>query len=176
MNTKHCARSLFVALGVTVIFCMGYAAGEKQVGPIVAPTHAVVTMSVSAPAPSPGSGFGFMVMPPPDVDSVRWNEIKDQAYSSRAQFIAALKQMEQRVGDQLGELKMKRAALKGSSGDQNSELAIKELGYARSYLKYMVEEMNKATPDNWNQQKAKIGQAWVRTQEFYTMGKSGLTS
>ena len=159
-----------------MIFCMGYAAGEKQVGPIVAPTHAVVTMSVSAPAPSPGSGFGFMVMPPPDVDSVRWNEIKDQAYSSRAQFIAALKQMEQRVGDQLGELKMKRAALKGSSGDQNSELAIKELGYARSYLKYMVEEMNKATPDNWNQQKAKIGQAWVRTQEFYTMGKSGLTS
>ena len=117
-----------------------------------------------------------MAMETPDADAVRWNEIKDQTYALRPEFIAGLKQMERRVSDQLGELKLKRAGLKAGSDTTSSDLAIKELGYALSYMKYMGEELNKATPENWNQQKAKVGEAWVRTQQFYATGKSGLAS
>lgn len=173
MNQNHRRRTIIAILGLAAFSTLGYAVNEKPGLVVLPPTHAVVTMTVVEAAPSASPAFGFTTVARPDVDSARWNEIKDQSYASRPRFIAGLKQMEQRVGDQLNELRMNRASIKVSSANPNADLAIRELGYARSYLKYMGEELNKATPQNWNQQKAKVGEAWVRTQEFYAMGKSG---
>ena len=47
---------------------------------------------------------------------------------------------------------------------------------ARSYFKSMSEELTKATPETWNQQKDKVGQAWVRTQDAYTKVKASVTT
>lgn len=178
MNIKNCAYLQFLTLALAVISSGKIAANEKTVGPVVAPTHVVVSMSVStsASASVPGSRFELMAMARPDAESARWNAIKDEAYAARSKFIAGLKQMELRVGDQLGELKVRRATLKGGANSPRSDLAIKELGYARSFMKYMGEELHKATPENWNQQKAKVGETWARTQEFYAMGKSALST
>jgi len=52
---------------------------------------------------------------------------------------------------------------------------MKEMGDARSALKSMGEELSKATPETWDQEKDKVGQAWVRTQEAYDKVKSSTT-
>jgi hypothetical protein len=53
---------------------------------------------------------------------------------------------------------------------------MKEMADARSNLKSMGEEIRKATPEIWAQEKDKVGRAWVRTQEAYDKVKSSVTS
>jgi hypothetical protein len=40
----------------------------------------------------------------------------------------------------------------------------------------MAEEVSTATDETWAQEKAKVGQAWVRTQAAYDKVKSSTTS
>ena len=56
------------------------------------------------------------------------------------------------------------------------DFAMKEMIDARLYLKSTGEVLAKAMPETWNQEKDKVGQAWVRTQEAYAKVKSSTTS
>ena len=47
---------------------------------------------------------------------------------------------------------------------------------SRTYLKSMGQELGKATAETWAQQREKVGQAWVRTQEAYAKVRSSTTS
>jgi hypothetical protein len=47
---------------------------------------------------------------------------------------------------------------------------------SRSYLKSVGDELNKASPETWTQQKETVGLAWVRAQAAYDKVKSSTTS
>jgi hypothetical protein len=94
----------------------------------------------------------------------------------RAQFFAGLKRLEAIVDDQMSSLTARRAAMKSTANTKDWDFAMKEMGDARSYLKSMGEELSKASPETWAQEKDKVGQAWVRTQEAYDEVKSSTTS
>jgi hypothetical protein len=47
---------------------------------------------------------------------------------------------------------------------------------ARSALKSTGEVLTKASPETWDQEKDRVGQAWVRTQDAFAKVKSSTTS
>jgi len=110
-----------------------------------------------------------------EVASTRWIDIKDYPYDSRAQFFAGLQKLEARVDAQIQELNAKRATMNSTVDTKNWDFAMKEMGDARAYLKSTAEETHNATPEIWNQQKDKVGQAWARTQEAYDNVKHSTT-
>jgi len=111
----------------------------------------------------------------PDVASAQWSDIKDCAYETRAQFFAGLTRLEARVDSQIRELAAKRATMDGKTNTQDWDFAMKEMVNARTYLKSMGEELHKASPETWAQQKDKVGEAWMRAQEAYGKVKASTT-
>lgn len=82
-----------------------------------------------------------------------------------------------RVDAQVGELAAKRATMvKNAVDTKDWDLAMKEMGAARDYLRSVGEEIRQATRDTWAQQKEKVGLAWIRTQEAYAKVKASTTS
>lgn len=110
-----------------------------------------------------------------DAALVKWIDIKDNTYDTRASFFTGLKQLEARVTGQIKELTAKRSAMKGDANTKDWDFAMKEMLDARSYLKSVGEELSKANADTWNQQKETVGQAWGRTQDAYNKVKSSTT-
>jgi hypothetical protein len=116
----------------------------------------------------PVAGLTVQVAPSPGLTSPAWTAIDDCTYTTRAQFFAGLSQLEATVDRQVGELTAKHAAMKpmAKAIDYTQwDLAMKEMQNARSYLQATANELRKATPETWNQEKDKVAQAWVRTQD-----------
>jgi len=114
-----------------------------------------------------------------NTDSVappQWLSLKDITYDQRARFFAGLKRMEAVVDGQINALTAKRAAMTSAANTADWDFAMKELANARSYLKSTGEVLGKAPPETWNQEKDRVGQAWVRTQEAYAKVKSSMTN
>jgi hypothetical protein len=84
--------------------------------------------------------------------------------------------METTIDRQVVELTEKRAAMKGTVAVKDWDFAMKEMNDARTYLKSMGDEAAKATAETWDQQKAKVGQAWKRAQAAYEKVQLSTTS
>jgi hypothetical protein len=117
-----------------------------------------------------------VVDPNAETASAKWSEIKDCTYDMRALFFAGFKQLESTVDEQLNELKTKRAAMKSSIDTSEWDFAMKEMQDARAYLTSTGNELHKANPKTWDQQREKVGQAWIRSQEAYKKVKSSTTT
>jgi hypothetical protein len=116
----------------------------------------------------PAAGLTIQFAPSPGYISPTWAAIDDCTYDTRVQFFAGLGQLETTVDRQIGELTAKRAAMKPRAKAidyTECDLAMKEMQNARSYLEATAKELSKATPETWNQEKDKVGQAWARTQD-----------
>ena len=174
MKTNHCTHHFFAVLDLAAFFSLGLITPDALAGPVVPPSNAVVTISVSDAELGPSTVLAATARPASA--SAQWTDIKDQSYALRTRFIAGLRRLETKVDDQINELTVRRDAQKGTADAQNGDFAIKQMGYARSYLKYMGDELTKATPGTWDEAKGKVGLAWARTQKFYWMGKSSTTS
>ena len=105
------------------------------------------------------------------IASAEWADIKDESYASRAAFFTGLARLAAKVDSQINALTVKRAA----NSTPNRDFAIMQMNSARSQLKFMGEELGKATPETWNRMKVKVGQAWARTQKFYALGTADTT-
>lgn len=112
----------------------------------------------------------------PNVPSNLWTDIKDYTYDQRAKFFPGLELMQNKVDAQVAELTARRAAMNSTVNTKDWDFAMKEMVDARAYLKSTGEVLEKATPETWQQEKEKVGQAWVRTQEAYAKVKSSTTS
>jgi hypothetical protein len=111
-----------------------------------------------------------------DANVTQWIEIQDFTYDMRAPFFVGLNQLEARVDRQVSRLIAKRATMNNATTDTKDwDFAMKEMEDARSYLKSMGEELSKASPERWGQEKDKVRQAWVRTQNDYEKVKSSTT-
>lgn len=113
----------------------------------------------------------------PDEIPLRWTDIKDHPFGKRADFMAGLARLREKVDAQVAELTAKRASMLDLSVDTKEwDFNMKEMNAARSYFNAVSDELRKATPETWDQGKEKAGQAWVRTQEAYDKVKSSTTS
>jgi hypothetical protein len=119
---------------------------------------------------------GVPSTPVPELASAKWTEIKDLSYDMRGAFTAGLQKLESTVDAQINELRAKRAAMNSLSDTKEWDFAMKEMRDSRDYLRAQVVDLNNATPETWDQQKEKVGQAWVRTQDAYDKVKSSTTS
>lgn len=92
-----------------------------------------------------------------------WSPIKDDTYSQRDAFSKGVDAMSARLDNQIGQLKAKRAAMTADTDEW--DFSMKEVDAARAQLTSATAMLAKAaTPDTWNDAKAKIGDAWHRAQ------------
>lgn len=108
--------------------------------------------------------------------AAEWSETQDLPYDSRARVHSAVKTLEACVSRQVKELEAARAAMQGNAYVKDWDFAMKEMRDSQSYLKSVGEELHKATPETWRQQKDKVGAAWARTQEAYSKVRSSTTA
>jgi hypothetical protein len=176
MKTNRLIHLFIAALGLAAFPTAGCAEKEKSAEASRPPVPDGAAASATAAQPGPTTNVAVAATASPDVASARWSDIKDCTYETRAQFFSGLTRLEARVDDQIRELTAKRAIMDGKANTQDWDLAMKEMENARTNLKSMGEELHKASPETWDQQKDKVGQAWVRTQEAYDKVKSSTTS
>ena len=176
MKTNRFTNLVTAAFGVAVFSSAGCTEKDQMVEASLPPAVAVATTTATAATPGSTPAVPVAVAASPDVASAKWSDIEDCAYDLRVQFFAGLKRLEARVDSQLSELIVKRATMKGTAETKDWDFAMKEMRDARAYLKSMAEEVSKATEETWAQEKAKVGQAWVRTQAAYDKVKSSTTS
>jgi hypothetical protein len=176
MKTNRFTNLIAAAFGLAAFSTAGCTEKEKIAEAPLPPAKAVVTAPVSPAGPGPTITVPVAAIASPDVASANWADIKDNTYDMRDQFFAGLKRLEAKVDDQINELTAKRAAMTSTTDTKDWDFAMKEMGDARSALKSMGEVLSKATPETWNQEKDKVGQAWVRTQDAYGKVKSSTTS
>jgi hypothetical protein len=172
MKTNFYTLITTVALSLTVFSTVGCAEKDKTSDAPLPPAKEVASSSRI----DPNSPAQMAALATADIASAKWSDIKDCTYDMRAQFFTGLKQLELRVDGQINELTAKRAAMKSTTDTKNWDFAMKEMNDSRSYLKSVGDELNKASPETWTQQKETVGLAWVRTQAAYDKVKSSTTS
>jgi hypothetical protein len=178
MKTNRCTNLVIItaAFSLAAFSTAGCAEKGKIADASLPPAKEVTATTATAAMPGPTTTVQVAAIASPDAASAQWTEIKDYTYDMRAQFFAGFKRLEAKVDDQISELTAKRATMKGTTDTKDWDFAMKEMEDARSYLKSMGAELSKATPETWAQEKDKVGQAWVRTQDAYGKVKSSTTS
>jgi len=176
MRTNRFINLVTAAFGLAAFSTASCAETPQAAEAPSPPAKDVTTTTAITTVPGPAATVPVAVAPSPDVASARWSDIENCTYDMRAQFFAGLKRLEAIVDDQMSSLTARRAAMKSTANTKDWDFAMKEMGDARSYLKSMGEELHKSSPETWDQQKDKVGQAWVRTQEAYDKVKSSTTS
>jgi hypothetical protein len=171
MKTNRFSHLITAALGLAAFSTAGCSEKEKTADMTATPASDAST----TPAPAPAASAPVANAAAADTASAKWIDIKDCTYDTRAQFFAGLKALEARVDGQVAELTAKRAAMPSTTDTKDWDFAMKEMTDSRAYLTSMGEELGKATPDTWNQEKDKVGQAWVRTQDAYGKVKASTT-
>jgi hypothetical protein len=176
MKTHTLAKLFAAAFGLTAFPTAGCAQAERTAEAPLPPAGDAATTADASAGPGPGATVQVAVTAGPNAASAQWSDIKDCTHDMRTRFFAGLQGLEARVDDQISELVAKRATLSGLSETQDWDFAMKEMGNARAFLKSSGEDLSKATEENWEQRKDKVGRAWVRTQEAYGKVKSSTTS
>lgn len=132
---------------------------------------APVTPTRSAPASRPSIPSAPAVIAP-----VQWADLQEIPYEMRTRFFAGVAGLETRVEVQVRELVAQRAAMTGLTDTREWDFAMKEMESARSYLTSVGAAAGTAGRDIWDQEKAKVGRAWVSTQDAYGKVKSSTTT
>ncbi|MBK8856654.1 MAG: hypothetical protein IPN11_02915 [Opitutaceae bacterium] len=133
-------------------------------------------------SPAPAASVATTPSPPTApkaavVDAnVRWADLKNHPFDSRDLLMAGLTGLEAQVAEQVKALNAKRTGMKASTDTKGWDLAMKEMMDAQAYLTAMVIELGKSTREFWDQNKDKVGRAWVRTQDAYGKVKASTTS
>lgn len=128
---------------------------------------------------APPAADSKTVAPANDPDSISaadsWDSVKNCTYDQRADFATGLAHMTERMDAAIVRLKAKRATLPQTSV-KDWDFAMKELTDSRSDLRFQVAELDKATPETWNDVKDKIAQAWQRTRDAYDKVRTSTTA
>jgi hypothetical protein len=171
MKTNHLSLLLLIALGVTASATLG--CREKTISTTVTlPAAQLVAVSApSSPAPAPSDQSTPAAAP-----VARWADIKDLTYDQRIPFFNGFRRLESMVDAQITALVAKRAAMTSTANTKDWDFAMKEMVDARAYLKSTGDVLGNATPETWNQEKDRVGQAWTRTQDAFAKVNSSTTS
>ncbi len=162
MKTKYLSPLLAATFALASVISAGCAEKEAQSAASVPPAKTEVPVAAA-----------------PEVTNAapaNWSDIKDATFDQRDLFFGGLKRLEARVDEEINELTAKRATMKGTTGTKDWDFAMKEMINARSTLISTGEVLAKAGPETWAEQKERVGQAWVRTQDAFAQVKSSTTT
>ena len=96
-----------------------------------------------------------------------WDNIKALTYDQRADFTTGLALLQKRLELQVASLKTKRENLPSTQDPAAFDFDLKALGTARTRFLSASTDLGKATPQNWNQLKERVGAAWENVQDAY---------
>jgi len=167
---KNRLTPLVIAFGLVAFSTAGCAEKAKTADSAPPPAKVVV-------APVPVNATPAATPAQPAVVPVTWVDLKADTYDQRISFLAGLKSLGLQVDAQISELAAKRAAMAASNtSTKDWDFAMQEMGSARTNLKSTSEEMTRASRETWDQQKDKVGLAWVRTQDAFAKVKASTTN
>ncbi len=167
---KNRFTPLVIAFGLATFSTAGCA--EKTKTPDISPPAA---KAVSAPALVNATPVATPAQP--EAAPVQWVDLKDDSYDQRIAFLAGLKSLAIQVDAQISELVAKRAAMAASNtSTKDWDFAMQEMSSARTNLKSTSDDMARASRETWDQQKDKVGLAWVRTQDAFAKVKASTTN
>jgi hypothetical protein len=177
MKTNRRPILITAILGLAAFSTVGCAKEERTAAAPPPPAKDVAATTATTAAPGPATTVPVAANSSPAAIATEWLDIKDCTYDMRAQFFAGLNRLEAKVDAQISELTAKRAAMamKSTTDTRDWDFAMKEMENARSALKSMGDVLNRASRETWDQEKDRVGQAWVRTQEAYDKVKSSTT-
>jgi hypothetical protein len=142
-----------------------------------APAGTVAAKPVSDMSATATRSNALALAPNAESAAASWATIKDIGYDRRDTFQAGLKLLQTKVDDQISELKTKRTAMDAASVNTKEwDFAMGAMGTARVLLRSTGDELGKAGSDTWEQQKERVGQAWVQTQDAYAKVKASTTN
>ena len=146
--------------------------------------------TTSAPPPAPANPAGPATPPPPPpvaipvqpapvtpppaapsrgplakTPDLAWTDLKALSYDAREELCAGLVRLNVQVDARLAAFTARRATMKAAADTAGWDFAMKAFGNARAYLQSTSDEMNRATPQAWDQYKDKLGRAWDRVRE-----------
>jgi hypothetical protein len=177
----HTAIALSVCLAS--ILPVGCSGGEKsaqdQVQAAPAPAQVVaVQQPAQQPVPiaRPPQNVPIAVQSVSDQAAAAWATIKDYTYDQRADFLSGAGRLLGMLSSEVAELNAKRASMPSTVETKDWDFAMKEMNDSQAYLKSMIDEAGRATPDTWNQEKDKVDEAWQRTQAAFDKVKITTTS
>ena len=176
MKTNRFLKSITVAFSLAVFSTAGCAEKEQTANAALPPAKDAASTAVTTTLPGSTVTVPVAAAASPDAAIAKWVDIKDCTYDTRARFFAGLNRLQARVDEQISSLSARRAAMTSTADTKDWDFAMKEMADARSNLKSAGDELSKASPETWNQEKDKVGQAWMRTQEAYDKVKISTTS
>ncbi len=168
--------TLSIILGMSALAAAGCVRENPKTGDARPPSGEAAPTPTATVAAGSGASAAGVAGTGAVVADVRWADLELLTFEQRAQFMAGVQQLEAKVDRQIAQLAAKRAAMMGSAQARDWDFALKEMNDSRSYLRSMGEEAGKATAQTWDQQRAKVGEAWVRTQTAHDKVKSSTTS
>jgi hypothetical protein len=136
----------------------------------------VLPAQPSVPIARPAQAVPIAVQSVADQASASWVAIKDFTFDQRSDFIAGANRLQAMLSSQIAELNAKRASMPSTVDTKDWDFAMKEMNDSQYYLKSMIDETSRATPETWSQEKDKVDQAWQRAQEAFDKVKVTTTS
>ncbi len=170
-------RSLAEALSLATILLCGCSGGNKpSQDQVQAPSPKETPIPQTVPLVKPAQSVPIAVQSVSDQASASWVAIKDYTYDQRASFLSGAANLQGMLSSQVAELNAKRASMPSTVETKDWDFAMKEMSDSQAYLKSMIEEAGRATPDTWNQEKDKVDEAWQRAQAAFDKVKVTTTS
>jgi hypothetical protein len=180
MNTSRFPTAIAPLIGLISLLSFGCRAKTDTGQPSVAQSQptpaATVPPSTAVPIARPAQNVPIAVQSVSDQAAASWVAIKDYTFDQRADFIAGAGRLEAMLSSQIAELNAKRASMPSTVETKDWDFAMKEMNDSQNYLKSMIEEAGRATPETWGQEKDKVDQAWQRAQEAFDKVKITTTS
>jgi hypothetical protein len=181
MKTHLLRHALALSAGLAFILPTGCSGGNK---PAQDQAQAAPASAAQQPAPAqqivpiarPAQNVPIAVQSVSDQAAAAWASIKDFTYDQRADFISGAGRLQGMLASEVAELNAKRASMPSTVDTKDWDFAMKEVNDSQAYLKSMIDEAGRATPDTWNQEKDKVDEAWQRTQAAFDKVKITTTS
>lgn len=162
MKTHRFLCHFSVTFAWALLPLITFAEGSSVAAPVLPPSNVRVAIAVSSGGTRP-----------PVAAPVQWADIRDCPSEMRERFFAGFQQLEALVNRQIEELAA-RSTVDHAPGAAPAELdlALSEMRTARFFLLITADALRRATTQTWDQQKAKVGLAWTKSQEVYQQLKA----
>jgi len=180
MKIARFSTPLVAAVGLISVLSSGCrdktAAPEPQATQVQPTPEQTVPGQPAEPIARPAQNVPIAVQSVSDQAAASWVAIKDFTFDQRADFIAGAGRLQAMLASQIAELNAKRASMPSTADTKDWDFAMKEMNDSQNYLKSMIDEAARATPDTWAEEKDKVDQAWQRAQEAFDKVKITTTS
>ncbi|HSI08737.1 MAG: hypothetical protein ACAH89_03780 [Rariglobus sp.] len=123
------------------------------------PTTPVPSAPATPPAPATTT--------PSPLTELKWSDIKDLGYDDRADVMAGLAKLREKLDLKIAALEARRADLTTKDDPLKFNAALKTLDTARTRLTSSITDLGNATSQNWEQRHDRVADAWVNVEDAY---------